>query len=141
MIATNSRRARPKLREKIARAFLHEKKTHRRRVMRTSRNILSVVVNDDANDNMSIKRRGASVCDRRSSGHAWKKTSKFETQSFPYHVRDDPIPSRVRGQCSMRIQKEQLAIDSYWNQFFWTISRPSIIFLNVVTVELNAIAG
>lgn len=41
----------------IARAFLHENALR----MRISRNVLFVVVDDDDNDNTSMKRKGASV--------------------------------------------------------------------------------
>lgn len=51
------------------------------------------------------------------------RNSEKKIQSFPYHVRDDPILSRVRGQCSMRIQNQRVSIATGINPFGRSVDR------------------
>lgn len=51
------------------------------------------------------------------------RNSEKNIQSFPYHVRDDLIPSRVCGQCSMRIQNQRVSIATGINLFGRSVDR------------------
>jgi len=100
---------------------LHEKSERgRARGASTSRNVLSVIVNDDDDDNddddESIRRsKEEGTLPRGGRELRTRVEGKFEIRKpvfSLYHVRDDPIPPRVRGQCSMRVEKEEPAIVS-----------------------------
>jgi len=113
--------------EEIAKAFLHEKSERgRARGARPPLGtffLLLYINDDDDNDDDDNDDDDGSI--RRSKeeetlpcGGRELRTrveGKFEIPKSVfslYHVRDDPIPPRVRGQCSMRVEKEEAAIVS-----------------------------
>lgn len=100
--------------------------------MRISRNVLFVVVDDDDNDKTSMKRKkGCFRAMEGSSGHAWKENSKFgrRKKSLVFSLPRTRRPDSVSRTWAVFDENSKLAcIDSYWNQSFWSLSRPSITF-------------
>jgi len=117
MIATCGRRARPKL-KKSRRPFCTRKANADAREARPSLGMFFLLLLTTTTTMMMMMMMTRVFVDRRKkSGRALRTRveEKFEIRNpvfSLYHVRDDPIPPRVRGQCSMRVEKEEPAIVS-----------------------------